>query len=210
VYAAFGDNTVRALDLQSGALRWRERLDAVDQRTGSPAVTDDAVYTLDLIGHLSRFAPATGERVWDFAINERVFRSPVVVAGEHVLAATGQGRLVAVDPDNGHMVWQSDATGFPLRALTPTPDLIVAVRGGPQAGLVAYRHDDDGALVDVVSPTVFNAGTFAQNLGLAVLPILVMTILIGRFLSARMGPAFIVEDDGEPVDPWASDDEDPA
>ena len=85
-------------------------------------------------------------------------------------------------------MWESDASKYLLRSLTPTSDLILAVRGGPQAGLVAFRHDEGGALVDIVSPTVFNAGTFGRTLAIAVLPFLLVAGLIGRFLSARMGP----------------------
>lgn len=205
VYAGFADNSLRALNLTDGSLRWRGRLNAAINPTGSPAITDDAIYALDLFGQISRFDPATGDRVWDYAINEPVFRGAPVVAGDRVLAATGKGRLVAIDPASGHAVWESDASKYLLRSLTPTSDLILAVRGGPQAGLVAFRHDEGGALVDLVSPTVFNAGTFARALAMAVIPFLLVAGLIGRVLSARMGPAFIVEDGDpapEPVDPW--------
>ena len=213
VYAAFADNTLRALNLADGSLRWRGHLTSVLNPSESPALSGDAVYVIDLLGELRRFDPATGARVWDFAINEPVYRGSPVVAGDHVLVATGRGRLAAIDPASGHLVWQSDATGSLLRSLTPTSDLILAVRGGPEAGLVAYRHDDTGALVDVVSPTVFNAGTFARNFAGAALPFLLVAILLGRFLAERMGPAFIIEDDGtalaEPVDPWDTDEGEP-
>jgi outer membrane protein assembly factor BamB len=208
-YAIFGDSTIRALNVQDGGLLWKSRLNAVDYRIESPAVTGDAVYALDLLGQLSRFDPSSGHREWDYAMNDPVFRSAPMVAGDHVLAATGRGRFAAIDPASGHLVWQSAVTGSILRSLTPTPDLILAVRGGLQAGLVAYRHDDGGTLVDIVSPTVFNTSTFARNFATAVVPFLVVAILAGRLLSARMGPAFIVEDgEGvpEPVDPWATDD----
>jgi outer membrane protein assembly factor BamB len=214
VYAVFPDLTLRALNLQGGGLRWKSRLNAVVNPTGSPVVTDDAVYVLDVLGQLTRFDPGTGQRIWDFAINDPVYRGAPVLGGDHVLAATGRGRLTAIDPASGHQVWESGANGYLLRSLTPTADLIVAVRGGSQAGLIAYRHDEGGALVDIVSPTVFNGSTFARNFALAALPFMIVTVLIGRFLSARMGPAFIVEDDGigtpEPVDPWDPDEGDRA
>ncbi len=207
VYAVFPDNTLRAVGLD-GTLKWSERLNAAVGPFGSPAVTDDAVYTLDGFGQLTRFDRVTGHQVWDFAINEPVNRGAPVVAGDHVLAATGRGRLVAVDPATGHLVWQSDAPGGLLRGLTPTSDLIVAVRGGTDAGLVAFGHDDNGALVDVASPTVFNAGTFASGFAIAALGFVAVMVLLGRFLSGRLGPAFIVEgdDEDEPVDPWGDEE----
>lgn len=210
VYAAFADNTLRALNLSDGSLRWRGHLSSVLSPTESPAISGDAVYSIDVLGELRRSDPATGARVWDFAMNELVLRGSPVVAGDHVLVATGRGRLAAIDPVSGHLVWESDATGSLLRSVTPTSNLILAVRGGPQAGLVAYRHDDAGTLLDIVSPTVFNAGTFARNFAGAALPFLLVAILLGRFLAQRMGPAFIIEDDGtavaEPIDPWDTDE----
>jgi outer membrane protein assembly factor BamB len=208
VYVAFPDNVVRAFGLD-GSVRWSHRLNSSVSPTGSPVVTDDAVYTLDLFGQLTRIDPSTGAAVWDYAINEPVTRGAPVLAGGHVLAATGKGRLAAIDPASGHLVWQSDASGNLLRGLTPTPDLIVAVRGGTQAGLVAFRNDPAGVLVDVVSPTVFNPGTFARNFALATLAFVFVLVLIGRLLSERLGPAFIVEDgedDVEPVDPWGAEE----
>ena len=213
VYAAFADNTVRALNVADGSLRWSSRLSAVVNPTQSPVVTDDAVYVVDLLGEIRRFDRTSGARVWDYAINEFVYRGSPVVAGDHVLASTNKGRLVAINPANGHLVWESDASGSLLRSLTPTPDLILAVRGGTEPGLVAFRNDAGGGLIDVVSPTVFNPGTFTRNFALAVLPFLAVAILLGRFLAERMGPAFIIEDDGtglpEPVDPWDTDEGEP-
>jgi outer membrane protein assembly factor BamB len=210
VYAVFPDNTLRALTLTDGSLRWRSRLNAAVNPTGTPVVTDDAVYVLDLFGQISRFDPANGTRVWDYAINDPVIRGAPVKAGGYVMAATGKGRLAVIDPATGHLVWESGTSGSLLRGLTPTQDVIVAVRGGSDAGLVAFEHDESGVLVDVVSPTVFDAGTFTRNFALAAAGFLVVTGLVGRALSARMGPAFIMEDDDggeEPVDPWDADDD---
>jgi outer membrane protein assembly factor BamB len=212
VYAAFADDTVRALNVADGVLRWSSRVGAVVNPTQSPVVTDDAVYVVDVLGEIRRFHADSGARIWDYAINEFVYRGSPVAAGDHILASTSKGRLVAVDPATGHLVWQSDASGSLLRSLTPTSDLILAVRGGTQPGLVAFRNDTGGALVDIVSPTVFDPGAFAGNFALAVVPFLLVAILLGRFLSQRMGPAFIVEDDDglpEPVDPWAAEEGEP-
>ena len=208
VYVGFADNALRALNVADGTLRWSSRLTSVMNPTESPAVTDDAVYVVDVLGEIRRFSPSTGARTWDYAVNEQIFRGSPVVAGDHVLAATNRGRLVAIEPTNGHLVWESEASGSLLRSLTPTRDLVLGVRGGTEPGLVAFRHDDAGALIDVVSPTVFNPGTFTRNFALAAALFLLAAIPLGRFLSDRMGPAFIIEDDEAgapvPVDPWAT------
>ena len=212
VYAVFPDNTLRSLNLQDGSLLWRSRLNASVTPWSSPVVTDDAVYVLDEVGQVTRFDPASGARVWDFAINDQSRRGSILLGGGYVLVATGEGRLAAIDPDTGHLLWESGTSGDLLRSLTPAGHSLLAVRGGLDAGLVAFYHDDAAALLDVVSPTVFNAGTFARNFVLAALGFLVVFVLLGRALAARMGPAFIMEDGdgGEvPVDPWDVDDEDP-
>jgi hypothetical protein len=63
-------------------------------------------------------------------------------------------------------------------------------------------------LVNVVSPTEFNAGTNALNFALIAIPLVVLVFLGGRLLSTRMGPAFIYEDDDHvPADPIEDEDE---
>jgi outer membrane protein assembly factor BamB len=207
VYVAFPDNVVRAFAMD-GTVRWSRRLNASVTPTGSPIVTDDAVYTLDLFGQVTRIDPSTGGVLWDFAINEPVTRGAPIFAGGRVLAATGKGRLVAIDPQSGHLVWESGQGNGLLRGLTPTGDLILAVRGGSDAGLVAFRNDPNGALVDVVSPTVFDAKTFTGSFLAAALGFVVVLVLLGRVVASRMGPAFVTdgeEAEEEPVDPWGDE-----
>ncbi len=195
VYVVFSDGNVRALGLSDGAERWTSRINAPVLPTGGLAVAGDGVFVLDIVGQLYRFSTADGARVWDFALNQPSFGAPPVVAGGHVLVGTNAGNLAAIDVGSGHLVWESGASDGLLRGFAPTADLIVAVKGGHGAGLVAYRHDDAGALIDVASPTVFDAGTNAVNFAAAAIPLFVLALVGGRLLSRRMGPAFIFDDD---------------
>jgi PQQ-like domain len=153
-----------------------------------------------------RLDPETGERLWDFAVNEPVTQSPVVVAGATVLAATSTGRLVAIDLESGLLVWQSDEGSGLLRSLALTPDMVLAVRGGLDAGLVAFAHDPDGTLVSVVSPTELDLPKLLGSYLAAAVPLGVLLYLAGRWLRPRMGPAFLDDDDG---DGDGGDDDDP-
>ena len=137
--------------------------------------------------------------MWDFAVNEPVTKSPVVVAGATVLVATSAGRLVAIDLESGLLVWQSEEGGL-LRNLALTPDTVVGVRGGLDPGLVGFSHDPDGTLVSVVSPTELDLPKLLGNFFAAAIPLVLLLFLVGRWLGPRMGPAFLEddEDDGVP------------
>ncbi len=171
--------------------------------TGGVAVTSDAVIAADSAGQVYRFDPSTGARVWDFALNLPALRaSPPVVAGGSVLVGSGDGSLSAIDLQQGTLVWQSQAFGSVLRSLTPTVDVLVAVKGGLQSGLIGYVTDPQGSLVSVVSPTVLNIGSLVGAFLLAAIPLGAALIFGGRALRARMGPAFLDDDDGEIPDAW--------
>ena len=168
--------------------------------TGAPVFTPDAVVVADALGQVYRLDVDTGERVWDFAVNEPVTKSPVVVAGATVLVATSAGRLVAIDLESGLLVWQSEEGSGLLRNLALTPDTVVGVRGGLDPGLVAFSHDPDGTLVSVVSPTELDLPKLLGNFFAAAVPLVLLLFLAGRWLGPRMGPAFLEDDDvdGDP------------
>jgi outer membrane protein assembly factor BamB len=203
VVVAFADQTVRAFDLADGTEAWTARINNPVFFTGAPAVTPDAVLVVDSFGQVYRLDLATGDREWDYAINETVLRSPVVVAGNRVLVATTTGRLVAVDVAAGDLVWQGVTGGGVLRSLMPTPDVVVGVRGGTQAGLVAFERDPDGTLVSLVSPTTIDLPNLLLAFLAAAVPAALILSLGGRWLRVRMGPAFLPDDDGEGSEPDA-------
>lgn len=207
IVVGFSDRTVRAFDGSDGAERWSTRLNRPMFFTGAPAFTPDAVVIADALGQVYRLDPETGERLWDFAINEPVTQSPVVVAGVSVLVATSVGRLAAIDLDSGLLVWQSEEGSGLLRSLAVTPDIVVAVRGGLDPGLVGFSNDPDGTLVSLVSPTELDLPKLVGSFLVAAIPLGLLLYLVGRWLRPRMGPAFLDDDeDGvelEPVDEGA-------
>ncbi|MGH2594957.1 MAG: PQQ-binding-like beta-propeller repeat protein [Actinomycetota bacterium] len=205
VIVGFYDQTVRSYALADGAESWSARLNSPVLFTGAAAITPDAVLVVDANGEVYRLDLATGERVWDFALNETVLRSPAVVAGDRVLIASSTGHLSAIDLTSGRLVWQSDAAAGILRSLTPTLGAVVAVRGGAQPGLVAYVEDPDGSLVSVVSPTVLDLSKLLLAYAAAAVPLVLLLVLGGRAALVRMGPAFLDDDGDGDADPVIED-----
>ncbi len=198
VYVGITDSTVRALDMTTGTQRWSARLNATLSPLGGPATAAGSVYALDVNGQMYRLDASDGSRIWDYALNETTSRGWPVLAGDSVLVGTQAGRLAAISTATGHLVWQSGEAG-PLRGLTPTADLILGIRGGSAAGIMALRHDDSGTLIDLVSPTVAHPGAIGRGFLIAAIPVVVIIVLLGGMLGRRMGPAFIIEDDDAPV-----------
>ncbi|HVD69236.1 MAG TPA: PQQ-binding-like beta-propeller repeat protein [Actinomycetota bacterium] len=195
VYVAFTggqESSIDAFALDTGGRRWRTRFPRFFDLTAStpPVVTDDAVYVTDAQGETYRLDPATGTRVWEFALNEGVLRTAPIAVGDHVLVGTIDGSLVALEASGGDLVWRDDGDGSPLRALAVAGDRVIAVRAGAGAGLVAFAHDDDVALVREVSPTTLNLGLLLGAFAVAALVVAGIVLLAGRVLAGRMGPAF--------------------
>ena len=197
VIVGMSDQSVRAFDLGDGSERWSARLNSPLFFTGSPALTPDAVVVLDSFGQVYRLDPSTGERVWDFALNVSTPRTPVVVAGEHVLVATSKGQLAAIDLGSGRLAWKSPSGQALLRSLTIASDVVVGVRGGTDGGLVAYSHGD-GKLLSEASPTELDLPALLGAFAAAAVGLTLLLALGGRALASRMGPAFL--DDGEEDD----------
>jgi outer membrane protein assembly factor BamB len=206
VFAAFSDQTLRAFDLRTGAERWSARLNAPVTFGGAPAVAGEAVAVVDTAGQVYRFDAQTGERAWDFALNELVLRSPTVISGDHVVVTTVEGRLAALDLGSGRLVFQTaPEPDSLLRSPAVADDTVVAVRGGRMAGLVAFSHDPDGALVSIASPTTLDLAEVLGTFALVAVPLGLVVLVGGRALSLRMGAALPADDEDD--DDHADEDE---
>jgi outer membrane protein assembly factor BamB len=120
-----------------------------------------------------------------------------------VLVGTNDGRLSAIDIESGDLVWQSAESPGLLGAIALSPETVVAVKGGKQAGLVAFVHDLQGSLVRVPSPTVLDLTALLGRYALAFVAVGVVLYVPLRLLRRRLGPAFAEaesEDGGETED----------
>ncbi|HEY6567960.1 MAG TPA: PQQ-binding-like beta-propeller repeat protein [Actinomycetota bacterium] len=210
-YVAFSGSqeaSIDAIDLATGERTWRSRLPRLldPSATAPPVVTDDAVYATDALGVTYAFDPDTGARIWDFALNQNVFRAAPIAVADHVVVGTLDGDFVALDASSGELVWRSEATAAPVRAMAVAGERLVLVRGGADAGLQAYVHDPDGTLVSEPSPTTPDPGMLALNVGIAGAVVIGLTLLLGRFLAKRMGPALPDTADSHEDEDEISDD----
>jgi outer membrane protein assembly factor BamB len=194
VYAAVGDATLRAIDAATGIARWAAKLNTV-AGGGAPAVSADAVVVADVRGQVYRFAPETGERVWDFAMNTPVYGS-VVIAGSRVVVGEATGDVSAIDLTSGERIWRQNVGEGLLLGFAVAPDTIVVARTGQAAGLVALVADPTASLISEQSPTIVEPVQLGLAWAVAAVPLVLLLILAGRFLDARLGPAPLVSGDG--------------
>jgi outer membrane protein assembly factor BamB len=193
---------LRALSTGDGSVAWSSRLSGYVSPWSAPAIASDAVYAVDFLGGgLHSFDPAAASQIWQFQFNERVLRSsPVALAG-HVLVGLSDGSLGAVDRTTGRLVWRSSPQLGLIGHMAVTPDLVVAVRGAKDGGIVAFRHDAAGTLVDVTSPTIPRYGVIVGRWAITFVGVGIAILVPLTLLARRFGPPVLVrEEDDEAVD----------
>lgn len=105
VSAGYG---LTAIDAATGAVRWTVPLRFAG--SCSPLISEGLVVVATQEGHVSAFAPDTGEEVWHYRNDQLLFGSPsaangLVVIGDETGAVTG------IDGKNGREVWQVNIGG---------------------------------------------------------------------------------------------------
>jgi outer membrane protein assembly factor BamB len=190
VIVGIADRTVRSFGASDGTQSWSSLALTVFSPAGSPALDEGSVYVADLGGGLYRLDAGTGERIWDHQLNELTVRSSPVISGEAVLVGLNDGRLVALDRTSGHLIWQSVATQGLIGSIALSADAVVAVKGGRDAGLIAFERDPEGSLVDLPSPTQLDLGTLLLRAGSAAVLVLVVVLVPGTLARRRFGDAF--------------------
>ena len=126
VYASFGSNGLAAFDL-TGKLAWHTKIAAFSNYhgpAGSPILYQDRIF-LYQDGRQGSFVAAfeakTGKKIWETPRNANVgWGTPVVInAGDHdELIVSGQGRVVAYNPQTGQEIWTARGNTFEV---IPTP-----------------------------------------------------------------------------------------
>jgi outer membrane protein assembly factor BamB len=85
-----------------------------------PLVADGKVFTLDAAGTVSAFSSASGARAWASSVTPEHeksvegFGGGLALDGGHLYVVTGYGTVVALNPDNGEVVWNKKI-GDPIR-----------------------------------------------------------------------------------------------
>jgi outer membrane protein assembly factor BamB len=198
LFIGSADRRVRALDAKGGSERWATLVLSLFSPATSLAFDDESVFAADIAGGLYLLDATDGGRGWSYHLNEVVLRSSPVVSGSTLLLGLGDGRLVALDTASGHLVWQSAPSPGLVGTIALASDAVIAVKGGRDAGLIAFEHDPDGELVDVPSPTDLDAGTTLTRWALAALIVFAIAFVPGMWAKRRSGTA---------VEPQIGDDD---
>jgi eukaryotic-like serine/threonine-protein kinase len=110
VYVGGGDGDLVALDLASGALRWKYSTGNLIGES-SPAVAGEAVFIGDLGGVLHAVNIRDGKPLWTFKTGGEIKASPVVTGGV-VLIGSYDTRLYAIDARTGKPRWNIATKGM--------------------------------------------------------------------------------------------------
>ncbi|HJU57428.1 MAG TPA: PQQ-binding-like beta-propeller repeat protein [Actinomycetota bacterium] len=192
------DRVVRAVSADAGTEEWASLVLSLFPPATAPAFADGSVFVADFGGGLYRLDADDGDRVWSHQLNEVIVRGLPVVSGDAVLVGVGDGRLIAADAASGHLVWEQDLTAGSLGAIAIGEDVVIAVTGGPESGLIALETDPEGTLIDVPSPTEFDAGTTFARYAAAAAIVFLGAFIPGVFARRRFGSG--IEQDGEDTD----------
>lgn len=153
VFATTGFGELVALDAATGAVAWRQRLDA--PLTGAPAVDGNAVYAVGRDGSAAALAVDTGRILWQVpgtpsASGMIGASSPAIGDGE-VYFPFASGEIAAVAKDGGERTWGAAVAGKRLgRAYAVVGD----ITGDPViSGGVIYAGTAAGRTVAIDAAT---------------------------------------------------------
>lgn len=188
------NRAVHAFDLADGSSLWTSRpfFSLPSPFGGGAAYEGDFVFVFfgDSTGDLRRLDASSGDLVWDFPLNGAVLRSSPVVSGSAVVVGLRDGAIVALDGDTGEQLFRGSPGSGLIGPIAVTPERLVAVRGGSDAGLVAFEHDPAGSIERVPSPSDPNPVALVSSFAAATAAVLLVLLLPARLLAARRGPAF--------------------
>ena len=138
VYLETTDGRLHALDLKTGALRWKVQIGA--EANGSPALVDGLI-VLGAEDGTHAFRETDGSPVWTAAGTGPVRGAPAV-AGGTVFVASDSGTATALDAHSGAVRWTVDL-GAPDNTSVVTADGVVVF--GRQDGWIVALSAADGS-----------------------------------------------------------------
>lgn len=155
VFVISDDGKVRAIDQDSGKIRWETELGHVIRR--APVVNDEAIFVVSEDDAVLAIAQSDGEILWSRARDEIVDglliegHAGLTLAGNTLLTATSDGLIWALDTGDGSDVW--------------TMETAVDVVRDPGRSQVFYDVDTTPVVIDgVVYAAAYDAGLYALSL----------------------------------------------
>ena len=115
------DGKILSLDINDGKIRWQYQRAIPDltlRGTSEPVIARDKIFSGLADGRLITISPDNGEVIWDIALATPTGRSEVQrlvdidgdaeLYGRVLYAASFQGRVAAIDVDQGQFLWARD------------------------------------------------------------------------------------------------------
>ena len=99
-----------ALDLGSGAVRWKYNAAKEGIGESSPGVSNGVVYVGDLSGVLHAVSARDGRGLWTFKTGGEIKSSPIIV-GDRVLIGSYDQHLYCLTAGRGELVWKLKTNG---------------------------------------------------------------------------------------------------
>jgi outer membrane protein assembly factor BamB len=152
VYAMDSSAVVSAFNLSNGGAVWRtETVDKdIDSTNVGGGLCWDAgtLYAVNGVSELLALDPVKGAIKWRHGINVPARSAPTVADGR-IFLTTIDSKLLALSPNDGHLLWSYQATQVPTTMLgSPAPayaqGIVVA---GFASGEVAAMRGETGAIV---------------------------------------------------------------
>jgi outer membrane protein assembly factor BamB len=150
-----------ALDPATGEPKWHYEADA--KAYAAPIVADGQVLIATADGTLHVVNGADGTRVWRARVGEAI-QSPPALADGRAFVIT-EGKLVAVELENGRIAWRGDIGNTHYSTVVTTPGSVVV--GGPtmyafdHAGDVRWSREVPGYAGSYGEPAVVDGEVFA-------------------------------------------------
>lgn len=142
IFAASEDGNIYGLELESGDVLWRTRLDD-ETVTGGVGAGRGLVLVGTANAEVIAFNQFTGEELWRGAVTSEVL-SPPQTNGDVVVAQTVDGKLIALDAGDGARRWIYETT-LPALTLRGTNRPVITPQGFVIAGF------SNGTLVSVAA-----------------------------------------------------------
>lgn len=103
------DGDVVALDASNGSERWRKSIGS--EVLARPLIAKDVVVIRTVDGHVEGLSTVDGAPRW--AVDEQVPRltlrgtAPPILAGDRIICGFDSGKVLAIDPRNGDVLWDA-------------------------------------------------------------------------------------------------------
>ena len=140
------------MSLDTGELAWTSTLEKVSSR-GMTTNGSTVFYSSNSGRQITAFDAETNQVVWqkdlrydnkDRDLQEMQIDSALVYNGNSLIHVAERGRITALNPDNGEILWCIDAAGYPERVFWSTPEatdgLVIATGIDGKVYAVEYTH----------------------------------------------------------------------